>query len=236
MDFNEQYDNAGKTAFQQVKDVQNSPQYRQYYDSAQHYTKLYTDYITAHPKVTTAVETQMKYLIKQQDKFINKMNNMTKNSGNSSEPSLDDLDKEKDKKTLQFKDGTMVQVFFEFNPSVALINTSNEIKTKEIHVPGTKLAKEVLLGDPELNSLPWHFESWPNMKVLLLGNWLSKPVDQNYSAAYGLGGQGDEHTPKKIKSDKVQTIAIHVMGNSTNMDKLIQQLDINKLNKAIVKD
>ena len=62
-----------------------------------------------------------------------------------------------------------------------------------------------------------------------------KAADQNYEAAFTKKGQADEHTPKKIKSDKVQTIVIHIMGNSTNMDKLIQQLDIDKLNKAIEK-
>jgi len=100
-----------------------------------------------------------------------------------------------------------LQIFFEFNQTVGLAAGD---QNKNITVPGAVIAKSIHIAHPDLNSLLWHFNRGYNMKVLLLGNWVLKPVDQNYNAAFNLKGQADEHTPKKIKSDKVQSISIHI--------------------------
>ncbi|MDP4282995.1 MAG: hypothetical protein Q8891_01115 [Bacteroidota bacterium] len=234
-DFNNRYENAGTQSFQAQKNIENSPAYKQAYDSMQYYTKVRTDYITAHPGIHPWEDKHVLNLQKKQDAFLTRVQDM-QNHPVSSGNSIDDLDKEKEVKTLQFRNNTLVQVFFEFNQHVGLINDDDVIPvSKNIIVPGAVIAKTVHLPNPNLNSIMWHFNRSNNMKVLLLGNWILKPVDQNYEAAFTQKGQADEHTPKKIKSDKVQTIAIHVMGNSTNMDKLIHQLDLNKLNGVIEK-
>ena len=234
--FSVQYDNTGQAAFQRDNEIQNSPQFRRYYDSVQYYTKLYTDFITAHPKISPSEETRMKNLLKEQDNFINKMNTLRQNGGNASGESLGTLDKEKIIKTLQYREGTLVQVFFEFNPTVGLINTSGSIQAKDFTLQGTQVAREVHISDPELNSLPWHFENCKNMRVLLLGHWNSKPSEQNYTAAYGLNGQGDERTPKKIKSDKVQTIAVHILGSDRNTGAVLPFINITELNHLLAKN
>ncbi|MGN6249427.1 MAG: hypothetical protein ACTHNG_13825 [Ginsengibacter sp.] len=234
--FNERYDNVGKAAFQQDNYIQNSSQYRQYYDSVQRYTKLYTSYITTHSNISASDDKRAKYLLKKQNDFIDKMNYMREHPSNSSGETLDDLEKEKKLKMLQFKENSVLQVFFDFNPNVGLINTSSPVTIKNWNVPGAKIAKSVHLSNPELNTLLWHFENSSDMKVLLLGNWLSKPSDENYSATFTLNGQGDEQTPKKIKSDKVQTIAIHLLGNDQNISKIMPFIDITELNKVIVKN
>ena len=234
-DFNSRYENAGTQSFQAQKDVENSAAYKQAYDSMMYYSKVRTDYIAAHPGIHPWEDKHVLNLQKKQDAFLVKVQYM-QNHPASSGTSLDDLDKEKEVKTLQFRSNTLVQVFFEFNQNIGLISDDNAItESKNITVPGAIIAKKVHLSNPELNSLMWHFNRWNNMKVLLLGNWVLKPVDQNYEAVFTKNGQADEHTQKKIKSDKVQTIAIHVMGNSTNMDKLIHQLDLKKLNGVIEK-
>ncbi len=80
-------------------------------------------------------------------------------------------------------------------------------------------------------------DQWDNIAVLLFGKWLLKPDSyKNYNAFFTLNKQDDERAPKKVTSDKVQTIAIHVMVNRVNIDKLIQQLDMSKLNSAIDKN
>lgn len=235
-DFNEQYDNVGKAAFQQDNDIQNSIQYRQYYDSVQRYTKLYTSYITAHSNISASDDKRAKYLLKKQNDFIDKMNYMREHPSNSSGETLDDLEKEKKSKMLQYKENSVVEVFFNFNTDVGLINTSTPNNIKNWNFPGAKIAKSVHFTNADLNTLLWNFENSNNMKVLLLGNWLTTPRDENYSATFTLNGQGDEHTPKKIKSDKVQTIAIHLMGNDLNISKIMPFIDINGLNKVIVKN
>lgn len=74
------------------------------------------------------------------------------------------------------------------------------------------------------------------MKILLLGNWILNPSDQNYNAEFNLKGQADEHTPKKIKSDKVQSISIHIIGNDSNFYKILPYINIRELNKIIAKN
>ncbi len=56
-----------------------------------------------------------------------------------------------------------------------------------------------------------------------------------YEAGFNLNGQGDEHTPKKIKSDKVQNISINIYGNKENIEKIAKLIDVEKLNSAMVK-
>ena len=234
-DFSSRYKNAGTQSFQAQKDVENSAAYRQAYDSMMYYSKARIDYITAHPGIHSWEDKNVLNLKKKQDSFLDKVQYMQNHptlSGNS----IDELDKEKEVKTLQFRNNTMVQVFFEFNQNIGLIKNDDANSTgKNIVVPGSAIAKSVHISHPDLNTLPWHFGRWNNMKVLLLGNWILKSTNQNYDAAFSKNGQADEHTSKKIKSDKVQTIVIHVMGNTENMDKLIHQLDLNKLNEVIEK-
>jgi hypothetical protein len=48
--------------------------------------------------------------------------------------------------------------------------------------------------------------------------------------------RNDEHTPKKIKSDQVQTIAIHIMGSKKNTNLIMPFINIGELNKVVVKN
>ena len=194
-EFNKRYMNAGTQSFQAQKDIENSSAYRQAYDSMMYYSKVRTDYITAHPGINSWEDKHVLNLQKKQDAFLAKVQYM-QNHPTSSGNSMDDLDREKEVKTLQFRNNTLVQVFFEFNQHVGLINDDGaNPESTNISVPGAVIAKKVHLRAPDLNSLIWHFNRWNNMKVLLMGNWILRPVDQNYEAAFTKKGQADEHTP-----------------------------------------
>ncbi len=79
-------------------------------------------------------------------------------------------------------------------------------------------------------------DKWQHSILILVGNFLSKK-DQygDYPAGFDLNGQNDEHTPKKIKSDKVQNIAVNIYGDKINIEKMAKLIDIEKLNSVIVK-
>ena len=73
--------------------------------------------------------------------------------------------------------------------------------------------------------------------MILLGNFQAKPGEYSvYHAGFNLKGQGDEHTPKKIKSDKVQNIAINIYGDKSNVEKMAKMIYVEKLNNEIVKN
>lgn len=237
IDFSNRYTNAGTNYLNKQNDVVNSPIYKQYSDSVDRYIKLSTDYMTAHQNEAAKLfqDKQLKYLQAKETEFNNKRIALT--NTNQSENNMNSMDDEKIKRTGQYRTESTVEVFFEFNAHVGILNSSDgdeEETATNYNLPGTAFAKLVHLSKPDPNTIPWHFDQWENMTVILLGKWLAK-TDQykNYNAVFTLNRQDDEHAPKKIMSDKIQTIAIHLMGSKTNMNKLIQQLDISKLNTVI---
>lgn len=147
-------------------------------------------------------------------------------------------DDEKKRRTAQFREASTVEIFFEFNPGVGVIHSSGggDEEVTNYNLPGAVFAKSVHNPYFDPYTMAWHFDQWENFTVLLFGRWISKTdQDKNYEAIFTLNKQDDEYTLKKIRSDKVQTIAVHIMGSKTNVDKLTGLLDANKLNAAVYK-
>jgi hypothetical protein len=72
--------------------------------------------------------------------------------------------------------------------------------------------------------------------MMLLGNFLTKPDEKGYyDAGFSRNGQGDEHTPKEIRSDKVQNISIMIRGDKKNIEKIAGLIDVDKLNSLLFK-
>ncbi len=238
IEFSNRYKDAGLNAMNKEADVAHSPLYKQYSDSVDHYIKLSADYMTAHQNEGAKLfdDKQLTYLQHKQKDYTDKQVALL--NQNNSENSLSSFDDDKKQGTKRFRNASTLEIFFEFNPGVGTVFSSDgEEQVTNYNLPGAVVAKSVHLSEPDPYTIPWHFDQWENLTLLLFGNWLTK-TDQykNYNAVFTLNKQNDEHTPKKIMSDKVQTIAIHVMGNKTNMDKLIQQLNITSLNNAIDKN
>jgi hypothetical protein len=77
---------------------------------------------------------------------------------------------------------------------------------------------------------------WNNIILVLLGNFLTKPNEYGgYDAGFNHNSQGDNHSPKKIKTDKVQNISINISGSKINVEKIAKLIDVEKLNSTIVK-
>jgi hypothetical protein len=218
-------------------DLAKSPLYKQYSDSADRYINLSTDYMTAHQNDGVALfnDKQLKHLQDKQNEFNDKRAALS-NQNNFSN-GLSSFDDEKKNRTKQFREVSTMEIFFEFNPNVGILYSSEEDEQiTNYNLGGTVVSKLVHLPEPDPNTIPWHLDKWENMTVLFFGKWITK-TDQykNYDAFFTSNKQNDEHTPKKVMSDKVQTIGIHVMGNKTNSTKLIQQLDYGKINEAVDK-
>ena len=232
-----QLENQGLETQKQQQELENSPKYLQYQDSANYYMKAATDFLTAHPNFSTNTKevTQYTGLMAKVTGFTEKMNAVLypPTTGNNEDPNA-----VRDKGTLYYRNLVTLDIFFEFNAGVGLIYTSDGEEKVQQYTPDTLpgIAKSVTLSDPDLNTIMWHFDQWPDMQVILLGGWKQdKENRSNYTAAFEAAGQGDEHTPKKVKSDQVQTIAIHIMGNPQNARLLIKELKWPQLTGVLVK-
>ena len=236
MDFAERYRKVGENTMKEEAEVYNSPDFKRCYDSVNLYIKMASDYMTNHKKEGAALF-EDKELIRLQDKqkeFTDQLARLTNNPPSSGD--INALEREKSARTQEFRNASIVEIFFSFNESVGIVQDDGfEVQVQHYALPSVPLARYVHLTHPDINTLDWHFTRWENMIVLFLGNWLANSdIDANVIAGFSTKGQDDEHTPKKIFSDKIQNLAIHVTGNKTNMDQLLQRLDMNKLKDSIV--
>ena len=234
MDYGQQLQTNMGNALEAEKKIQESPAYKMYADSVNYYIKLYSTYCDKHKNEGAALFTKdphpQLYLTKQKsfsDKMVAMTNNVNAQSGGQQ------LDVEHNVKTHKFRNETVVQVRFNVNDYVCeMSDQSTETTQREYPEQNVTLAKRVKIQNYGND----HFSKWDEMIVLLLGNFNKKPADNNnYNAGFDFGGQGDEHTPKKIKSDKVQNIDVHIMGSAINIDKMVRLIDVARLNSTIIK-
>lgn len=219
--------------------TQESPLYKRYQDSANHYMNLYSTYLTAHQNEGADLFTKDKHPKYYQDKeneFINKMNALTQQTQDKS--GIQQMQDEKEQATRRFRNNTVVQVQFRVNPFVgnAINESSGPIESiaASYPLPKTTLTKFYTIQKDKTST---DLFKWNNSMLILLGNFKTTPTDKYvYSSGFNQGGQGDEHTPKKIKSDKVQNISITINGNKSNIEKLVKFIDVDKLNNTIVKN
>lgn len=200
---------------------------------------LYSTYLTAHQNEGADLFTKDKHPKYYQDKeneFINKMNALTQQTQDKS--GIQQMQDEKEQATRRFRNNTVVQVQFRVNPFVgnAINESSGPIESiaASYPLPKTTLTKFYTIQKDKTST---DLFKWNNSMLILLGNFKTTPTDKYvYSSGFNQGGQGDEHTPKKIKSDKVQNISITINGNKSNIEKLVKFIDVDKLNNTIVKN
>ncbi|MGH2644684.1 MAG: hypothetical protein ACRDE2_12095 [Chitinophagaceae bacterium] len=215
-----------------------SPKYKQYRDSANYYMNLYTTYCEAHKDEGAALYTKdkhPKYYQQKETGFIDKANAMVQQiQTNSGIQQAEDKGKSD---TRRFRNHTAVQVKFNINiynvEVLSQISGITQFTSATYSISGSKISN--LFSFPE-NREPDVFYKWNNVLMILLGNFQTKPCENSvYHAGFKLNGQGDEHTIKKIKSDKVQNISINIYGDKSNVEKMAKMIDVEKLNKEIVK-
>ncbi|MBS1747361.1 MAG: hypothetical protein JST21_14430 [Bacteroidetes bacterium] len=236
--YNNNYSNAVSTTYSTQQDVTNSPLYKRYKDSADHYMNLYINYVNAHQSEGADLYTKDKHPKYYQDKeneFIEKMTNMTQQVQDNS--GIDQMENKNELRTFLFRNHTIVQVHFQVNTfvGIAIDQTLGPIESTSstYPMPPAIVAKLYTIPKKQTNET---LVKWKNMLLVLLGNFHTKPNGYgDYDAGFNHNGQGDEHTPKKIKSDKVQNISISISGDKINVEKMAKLIDVEKLNSTIVK-
>jgi hypothetical protein len=225
--------NSQMQSYNNITAITQSPLYKRYQDSVNYYINLYTTYTTAHQNEGAALFTKdkhPKYYQQKENEFINKMTAMTQQVQDNS--GMQQMEDEHDLKTFQFRNNTVVQVNFQVNnfTAVAIDQALGPIKSTYISysLPHSKL---YTIPKKQANK---NLVKWKNVILVLLGNFLTKPNDYGYyDAGFNHNSQGDEHTPKKIKSDKVQNISINIYGGKSNIQKMAKLIDVEKLNNEI---
>jgi len=231
--------NTQETNYDNTQSVLESPKYKQYQDSANYYMNLYTTYTTAHQDEGAALFTtdkHPKYYQQKEKEFINKMVAMTQQVHDDS--GIEQAEDNWKDETFRFRNHTVLQVTFSVNDftAVAIDQSLGSIESTSATYPksGAKVSKMYSIPRNQENK---KLVKWNNVLLVLLGNFLTKPNGYGYyDAGFNHNSQGDEHTPKKIKSDKVQNISININGNKTNVEKMAKLIDVEKLNRTIVKN
>ncbi len=222
-----------------MQSIMESSKYKQYRDSADYYMKLYLTYCEAHKNEGADLYTKdkhPKYYQQKETEFIDKANAMVLQTNDNS--GFKESEDENKVETRRFRNHTVVQVKFHVNAysGLAIDKSGSSIQFTSTPYPiaGATLSK---LYTVQKDQEHFDFDKWNNVILTLVGKFQTK-LDKldNYNATYTLNGQGDEHTPKKIKSDTVQNISINITGDKSNIEKMAKMIDVEKLNKEIVKN
>lgn len=224
--------------YNNTQSVVESPKYKQYRDSANYYMNLYTTYCDAHKDEGVDLYTKdkhPKYYQQMERGFIDKANAMVQQAQDKS--GVESLQDKGKNETRRYRNHTVVQVTFHVNDYVGLaLNQSLgpiEFTSATYPISDAKISRLYSISRNQDHN---DFDKWNNVIMILLGNFQTKPDKYfSYNTGFDLNGQGDEHTPKKIKSDKVQNISINICGDKTNIEKMAKLVDVAKLNSVIVK-
>ncbi len=213
-----------------------SPLYKRYKDSADHYMKLYITYAEQHKDEGTALYTKDKhpaYYQKKQTEFLDKMTALTDQTHENA--GIESKEIEHDRIARRFRSSTVVQVEFHVNAFAGSVIDEAlgpiEATSKPLQINNVKLARLYTIGNDETTLSLY---KWTHAILLLLGNFHTTP-DEDYKYNYEAGFKVDEHTPKKIKSDKVQNTSIGIVGNKRFIEKMLEFIDVEKLNGTMVK-
>lgn len=233
-DYDNRHSNDVSQDYNNITATTESPLYKRYKDSADHYMNLYLNYVEKHKDEGAALYTKDKhpaYYQKKQTEFLDKMTALTdqthENAGIESEEALHEII------TKRFINNTVVQVRFHVNDYVAEVGDlsfgSLETTSKPLPIKNVTLAKLYTIGKPGGTD-----SKWKHTLFMLLGNFHTTP-SKDYKYQYHAGFASDKHTPKKIKTDKVQDISISITGNKKFIEKMVKFIDVDKLYGTIVK-
>jgi hypothetical protein len=238
VDFNNRdHSNIGND-YSNIQSVMASPKYKEYHDSVNYYMILYTNYVEAHKHEGADLYTKdkhPKYYQQRENAFINKMTAMT--DERHEHDGVEKFEDEGIKMKRRFRNHTVVEITFHANNFTAepISQTLGPIAfTSASYLKSdTKVSRIFAIPENQENG---YLVKWNYVILMLLGNFQTKRNEAaNYDAGFNHNGQGDEHTLKTIKSDKVQNISVMIKGDKKNIKKIAGLIDVNKLNSLIYK-
>ena len=226
--------------------VQNT--YKRYMDSANYYGDLKGNYMTAHYAKyqqdlvtgnTVGIAAYEKAVAVYDDKaniFIKKATDLQKDPG--AEKAQDDIQTERVQKSLIFRESVVLFIEFDFNPDRGDAGRCECKPIKgEPSSNGFKVVRWFTNPEPTSTNVVDYSNS-TNVAYGLLGGWSSVPDNRGiYWPSYHSDPKAsDKVSPKKIKSDQVQSLCIHVSANKSAMQKFFEDLDTGELSRIIVKN
>ena len=220
--------------------------YKSYMDSANYYGDLKGNYMSAHfakyqqdlqAGNKAGIAAYEKALAVYDDKanvFVKKATDLQKDPG--AEKRGDDIQTERVQKSLMFRESVVLFIEFDFNPDLGGPVACDCTPTKGgISPGGFKFVRWFNNPNPAATNFPDYTNS-SNLVFGLLGGWSPVPDNKGiYRPSYKMDKKAsDKITPKKIKSDEVQSICIYGSGNKSAMQKLIADLATEELNNVII--
>jgi hypothetical protein len=150
---------------------------------------------------------------------------------------IDDLQKEKKTRNLQFRDATVLLIQFEFNP-----DRTENIESKpagDQTIPGCTLAKKYYSAEPDILDAVNSFTHSHNLALVLVGPWNTKLTANGYGGYYEAPfyrnpAARDHTSQKKIRCDQVQGISIYLSGNKAAIEKVLSGSTLTPLQQWIV--
>jgi hypothetical protein len=214
-------------------EISNSPRYKAYSDSIDDYSNRSTTYIEKHQSEGLAVLDSKAYKLLQSkmNEFIDKRARLMK----TAEESYINPDNERILQTIRFREGSTVHALFFVNYSASSIKSGDDDNVSDYKLPGSFIAKIITVASPTISLHTDDPGRYKHYMAILLGKWGKKMNQFNgYNSQFAdLPGQNDEHTLKKLKSDKIQTISIYIIGSEKNIQKILPFINISTLNNMI---
>lgn len=235
---------ASDPAFQQAQQVN--------MDSANYYVTLQTRYVTEHmAEYQKAIvnnnqseikkyEAGSKKLEDKIDYWTNKSNAKTEETLSAANKTYQDFTAYNRAKTISFRNACMLRIKFSVNAT--LTNSYEPSVTqpvKPLNVAGSSFS--LLLHNSQRDEKAIfdlnQFTRNPDYAIVLFGKWdLNPDQSHGYHARYTADIKNmDKRTPKRIGSDKIQTVAMYVEGSPWYIDQLLRSLNTRKLSSLMIK-
>jgi hypothetical protein len=141
----------------------------------------------------------------------------------------------KHNKTIAYRNESIIRVTCNINEYTTASLSENAKIVKQLPEPGVSLSVLVHNNQPDEHEIFGQYLRSSDYALLLFGRWVLTLNEYNaYNAMYRADKKSnDAVTIKKIPSDKVQTITIHVEGASKYINQFLQSLDMQKLTGLI---
>lgn len=241
----------GAQLAKQYNQSQTNPLLQEYQDSIKYYTQVYTDFIqknnaayvkdiqSNNKKGIDDFQHKQKLLLDKVDTFQKKIQEVQQ-QGNSD---FDTFNNEVNNKTVAFAEHSMTLIHFYINPDKAdfalengdQVNILPQHQIKIPHAFYAGITTNDAKADAHNYDLNYHgfvFNYPSNIGTILFGSYLSKDGYNYFPAAFSKNFNNKQNVIGKVKAvtcDKVQNILVHVEGSNSNVNKIIAEVNWEKL-------
>lgn len=245
----------------QTKNVENDPLLKSYFDSAQYYTTLRTNYAQAHEKqhvddlknnnkkALQEYESIQKSLRDKSDTYIKKYQDRQALLYQSSTKSFNAFQDNTAKLTAAFMEGSIVLIHFAVNPyqvktGIEDGDQRSMVPQYSLKVSGTSYAGLLINKKTpddhayQFNYKGYLFNSPAAVATILFGAYQPKDSYNNFRPTFEKPFTTAAATlgaVKSIKCDVLQNLALHIEGGQKNVREVVEKIDWNSISAMLGK-